>query len=174
MEFHTSHITNQTVYLVTWQVLSMIVNAAKCTYRELEQDQYNFWTWRHLVKHEEIMLSWMKFGPQLETMLSTIGDGINMHAISSLIASQENIRCDVDENLWCVMRTATSKEVVKLHLYLHRNFLVFCLCFCITEYYANFLFTLIYGSYLLCVNNRYNFLGSIVCSGERLSKPIKF
>lgn len=45
------------------------------------------------------MLSWVKFGPQLETMLSTIGDGIKMHAVSSLVASQENIRCDVDENL---------------------------------------------------------------------------
>lgn len=44
------------------------------------------------------MLSWVKFGPQLETIVPTKRHGCNMHTISSL--TRENIYCiDIQQHV---------------------------------------------------------------------------
>ena len=48
-EGFTHPITNHTVSLVSWQVLSRSINAS-IKYLELDQAQYNLWTWKHLAR----------------------------------------------------------------------------------------------------------------------------
>lgn len=119
----------------------------------------------------------------------SVGDGCDMHAVSSLVASQGRIYAvmwtricgQTDSSVWMArrvrmvarrgrVRTATSEEllVVKLQLYLQhcRLHIMYCFLF-VCLYYSilcciHFLFTLMYGSYFMCVNdNGYNFLGSM-------------
>ena len=90
----------------------------------------------------------------------SVGDGCDMHAVSSLVASQGRIYAVVwtriggqtESSVWMArrVRTATSEEllVVKLQLYLqhcrlHIIFIVFCLCVYITVYYAVYIFFLL-------------------------------
>lgn len=99
----------------------------------------------------------------------SVGDGCDMHAVSSLVASQGRIYAvmwtricgQTDSSVWMArrvrmvarrgrVRTATSEEllVVKLQLYLqhcrlHIIFIVFCLCVYITVYYAVYIFFLL-------------------------------
>ncbi|XP_045562373.1 uncharacterized protein [Salmo salar] len=99
----------------------------------------------------------------------SVGDGCDMHAVSSLVASQGRIYAvmwtricgQTDSSVWMARRvrmvvrrgrvgTATSEEllVVKLQLYLqhyrlHIIFIVFCLCVYITVYYAVYIFFLL-------------------------------
>lgn len=91
----------------------------------------------------------------------SVGDGCDMHAVSSLVASQGRIYAvmwtricgQTESSMWMArrVRTATSEEllVVKLQLYLqhcrlHIIFIVFCLCVYITVYYAVYIFFLLW------------------------------